>query len=105
MILNNEQPIVIPAVEEKQFPHLWLKNIHISSNSPNHGMIMISAAPYSAVTKEVGQGTVKNIMINDLWAAIENVPEAALAMQAIIAAIEPLEEWSKIQDAESIISE
>ena len=100
MILNNEQPIVIPAVKEKQFPHLWLKNIHISSNSPNHGIIMISAAPYNAQTKEVGQGIAKNIMIEDLWEAIENVPEAALAMQAILAAIGPLEEWSKIQNIE-----
>ena len=105
MILNNEQPITVPAVEQKQFPHLWLKNIHISSNSPKEGMIMITASPYNATTKEVGQGTIKSIMIRDLWAAIENVPEAALAMQAIIAAIEPLEEWFKIQDAESIISE
>jgi hypothetical protein len=92
--LNNNQPIVIPAVPEKQFPHLWLKNIHINSNSPNDGMIMITSAPYNAETKEVGPGTVKNIIIRDLWAAITNVPEAAVAMQAIIAAIEPLEQWN-----------
>jgi len=98
MTLNNSQPIVIQAIEEKQFPHLWLKNIHIISKSPNHGMIMISSSPYNAETKEVGQGTVKNITITDLWGAVENVPEVALAMQAILSAIEPLEEWSKTQD-------
>lgn len=96
--LNNSQPIVIAAIPEKQFPHLWLKNIHISSNSPKEGMIMISSVPYNAETKEVGPGTVKNIMIQDLWSAIENVPEAAAAMQAIIAAIEPLEAWNQQQD-------
>jgi hypothetical protein len=25
MIINNEQPLIRPAAEEKQFPHLWLK--------------------------------------------------------------------------------
>jgi hypothetical protein len=98
MTLNNNQPIIIEAVGEKQFPHLWLKNIHISSNSPNEGMIMITATPYNAQTKEIGPGIVKNIMIRDLWAAIENVPAAAAAMQSIIAAIEPLEAWNQSQD-------
>lgn len=101
--LNNSEPIVIPAVPEKQFPHLWLKDIHINSNSPSEGMIMISSAPYNAETKEVGPGTVKNIMIRDLWAAIENVPEAAIAMQAIIAAIEPLEQWNRDNRARDFI--
>lgn len=98
MTLNNGQPIVIAATPEKQFPHLWLKDIHISSKSPNEGMIIITAVPYNAETKEIGPGTVKNIMVRDLWAAIERVPEAAAAMQAIIAAIEPLEAWNKDQD-------
>lgn len=98
MALNNNQPIVIQAVEEKQFPHLWLKNIHISSNSPSEGMVMITSIPYNDGTKEVGPGVVKNIIIRDLWGAIENVPEAAAAMQAIIAAIEPLETWNQQQD-------
>lgn len=101
--LNNSEPIVIPAVPEKEFPHLWLKNIHINSNSPSEGMITISSVPYNAETKEVGPGTVKNIMIRDLWAAIENVPEAAIAMQAIIAAIEPLEQWNRDNEARDFI--
>jgi hypothetical protein len=96
--LSNNRPIVIPAVPEKQFPHLWLKNIHINSNSPSEGMIIITSVPYNAETKEVGPGIVKNIMIKDLWAAIENVPEAAIAMQAIIAAIGPLEQWNQGRD-------
>ena len=99
MTLNNNQPIVIEATKEKKFPHLWLKNINISSNSPNEGMIMISATPYNAQTKEIGPGIVKNIMIHDLWGAVENVPEAAAAMQAIIAAIEPLEAWNQSQNS------
>ena len=101
MALNNNQPIVIQAVEEKQFPHLWLKNIHINTNSPSEGMIMITSVPYNDETKEVGPGVVKNIMITDLWSAIENVPEAAAAMQAIIAAIEPLEAWNQQQNLQS----
>jgi hypothetical protein len=99
--LNNNNPIVVPAVSEKQFPHLWLKNIRINSNSPSEGMIMITSVPYNAETKEIGPGVVKNIMITDLWGAIANVPEAAAAMQAIIAAIEPLEAWNQQKDLQS----
>ena len=59
---------------------------------------MITSVPYNAETKEIGSGVVKNIMITDLWGAIVNVPEAAAAMQAIIAAIEPLEAWNQQQN-------
>jgi hypothetical protein len=97
MILNNEQPIIIPATEEKQFPHLWLKNIRIDSNSVDQGMIMISAAPYNSLTKEIGGGTVKNIHVRDLWKAVQEVPEVAVAMNAILAAVEPLDAWNKLQ--------
>jgi hypothetical protein len=95
MILNNSQPIVIQAVEEKQFPHLWLKNIHINSDSTSEGTIMIECAPYNAETKEVGHGNVKRIFVRDLWEAVKNIPEAAIAMEAIIAAIEPIEAWNQ----------
>jgi hypothetical protein len=102
--LNNSSPIVVPAVSEKQFPHLWLKNIRINSNSPSEGMIMITSIPYNAETKEIGPGVVKNTVITDLWSAIANVPEAAIAMQAIIAAIEPLEAWNQQQNLQSQIN-
>ena len=98
MILNNEQPIVIAATEEKQFPHLWLKNIHINSNSTSEGKINISIAPYNSSTKEIGSGVIKSIRVNDLWKAVAEVPEVAVAMNAIFAAIEPLENWNKSQD-------
>ena len=97
MILNNEQPITIAATEEKQFPHLWLRNIRIDSNSTNKGTIMISAAPYNSSTKEIGGGIVKNIHTMDLWKAVDEVPEVAAAMNAILAAVEPLEAWNKSQ--------
>ena len=97
MILNNEKPIVIAATEEKQFPHLWLKNIRINADSMNTGMIMISASPYNSLTKEIGGGTVKNIHVMNLWKAVNEVPEVAAAMSAIIAAVEPLEAWNKEQ--------
>ncbi len=98
MILNNEQPIIIAATEEKQFPHLWLKNIHINSNSTSEGTINISIAPYNSSTKEIGSGTIRNVRVRDLWKAVAEVPEVATAMNAIFAAIEPLENWNKLQD-------
>jgi hypothetical protein len=97
MIINNDITITIPASDAKQFPHLWLKNINISSNSADKGLIMISTAPYNSQTKEIGNGTAKNIMVRNLWKAVEEVPEVAAAMNAILAAVEPLDAWNKLQ--------
>ena len=58
---------------------------------------MISAAPYNSLTKEIGGGTVKNIHVRDLWKAVQEVPEVAVAMNAILAAVEPLDAWNKSQ--------
>jgi hypothetical protein len=97
MIINNEQPVVIAATEKKEFPHLWLKNVHINSQSIDQGMIMISAVPYNSLTKEMCDGIVKNIHVMDLWKAANEVPEVATAINAFLAAVEPLDAWNKLQ--------
>lgn len=97
MTLNNTQPIIIPAMEQKEFPHLWLNNIHINTQSTTQGMAIISISPYNSQTQEIGDAIIKNIVVHDLWKAISEVPEVAVAMRAILAAIEPLETWSANQ--------
>jgi hypothetical protein len=68
-----------------------VKNIRINSSSTNKGVIMISAVPYNSLTKEIGAGIVKNINVMDLWKAVDQAPEVAAAMNAILAAVGPLE--------------
>jgi len=98
MILNNTQPITIPATEAKEFPQLWLTSVQIAAPSTTEGFAVISAAPYNSETKEMALELTKRISIHNLWKAVSEVPEAEAAMNALLAAVEPLEAWEKSQE-------
>lgn len=101
MALTNPQTVVIPAVEEKTFPHLWIYNILIHAPTTTSGRIKIETLPYNSDTKEIGSGKdMVAIETGDLWAAVAEVPEAALAMQAIFDAVEPLRAWKEAKQIE-----
>lgn len=94
MPLQNTEPLVIPATEEKTYPHLWLYNTIIHAPSVNNGSIVIETLPYNGDSQEIGSGAnMVPIHTNKLWEAIEEVPEVKTAMNAIFAAIEPLRAW------------
>ena len=97
MPIENENTVVIPAVpavEEKTYPHLWLTDIHIQAANTANGIVNIQAVPYNGDTGEVAQdGPVEVISSANLWGAVQEVPEVALAMQAIFDAVEPLKAW------------
>ncbi len=97
MPIENETTVTVPAVvavPEKTYPHLWLTDIHIQANTNTSGIVNIHAAPYNGVTGEVAEnGPVEVISSDNLWGAVTEVPEVALAMQAIFDAVEPLKAW------------
>lgn len=94
MALPNSNPIVIPSHEAKIFPHLWLYSVSIMAPDINYGKITIEQLPYNADTQEIGDGSmVMPISTDKLWEAVNEVPEVAMAMGAIFAALEPLKNW------------
>lgn len=93
MAIPNTQPVVIPASEEKTFPHLWIKRISINSPNSSEGQLAISTVPYNADTGEIADVEPTVIRSNELWAVINNVPEAAQAMGAIFNAVPYLTAW------------
>ena len=94
MPLQNTETLVIPAVEEKTFPHLWLSNINIYAQSTSNGHVFIETLPYNGDTKEIGsRDNVVVISTDRLWQAVDEVPEVKAAMDAIFAAIVPLRDW------------
>lgn len=97
MLIPNQNPLVIPAVAEKTFPHMWIKNINIVSNSKTHGVLQFTLSPYNGQTDEVHDSILKTIMVDDLWKAIEEVPELGLAFVKIMEAVTPLEAWLQSQ--------
>ncbi len=97
MAINNETTVVVPAVTavpEKSFPHLWLTDINVQAKTTTLGSLNIEAVPYNGETGEVADNTaVDTIYTENLWLAVQEVPEVALAMQAIFNAVEPLKAW------------
>jgi len=94
MTLENPNPVVVPQVSEKVFPHLWLYNIIIHAPTTTTGRITIETLPYNATEQSIGSAQfAETIETGDLWGAVNEVPEAATAMNAIFNAIEPLRAW------------
>lgn len=98
MTLTNPTPVVIPPQPEQVFPHLWLTDIIVASNKTTEGSIYIQTLPYNQETQTIGNRTdAAVIQTNDLWKAVNEVPEVAAAMIAIFEAVEPLRAWINSQ--------
>lgn len=91
MLIENNNPITIPATEEKTFPHWWVKSIHVNTPSPtSKGTAHILICPYNSNTKEVLNQESEMIMIDDVWSEAQDKPEVAAAIQAIVEAVNVL---------------
>jgi hypothetical protein len=94
MPLENPNPVVVPQVSEKVFPHLWIYNINVHAPTVTTGRITIETLPYNNDEQIIGSGNfVESIHTDDLWGAVNEVPEVAIAMGSIFNAIEPLRKW------------
>ena len=95
MKIVNETPVIIPPVEEKTFPDLWIYSINIIAPTTTSGRVQIDLLPYSSDRQEIYPGNHQILSTDDLWSAINEVPEVAQAMGAIFLAIDPLKQWLK----------
>jgi hypothetical protein len=86
MLIENTNPIVIPASEEKTFPNFWVSKIIMDTPSREEGKVYIELNPYNAETKEILNQT-ERVFIQDFWSKSEEVPEISIAMQAILTAV------------------
>ena len=100
MTITNPTPIIIPPTPEQEFTDLWLYNIIIHAPSVDSGLIRIETLPYNADNQHIASGDYMVPIVTDqLWNAVNEVPEVAAAMNAIFAAIEPLRAWIDAQQA------
>ncbi len=94
MTLTNPNPVVIPPTPQQEFPHLWISGIVVHAPTVDKGFIHIETLPYNQGTKSLGDNSFQKIIrTDDLWRAVNEVPEVAQAMMAIFQAVEPLREW------------
>lgn len=100
MTITNPTPIVIPPTPQQEFPHLWISAIVVDAPTVDRGMIHIQTNPYNQDTKTIGDSAYSQVIrTDDLWAAVNEVPEVAAAMFAIFQAVEPLRAWIDAKNA------
>lgn len=87
-------PVVIPATEEKVYPHTWVRNLQVRSHGVDtESSLYVELVPYDASTGEIDHGHPREIRI-PFWGAMNTVPEAQSAMHAVFAAIPALESYA-----------
>jgi hypothetical protein len=105
MIIDNEEPVVIPPSEPKVYPHLWIETLIINAPTPQTGSLLAELMPFNAETQEVGPSEFKQVIsLNNLWQAVQEVPEVAHAFQAILSCVGPVKTWQASQPVPEIIS-
>jgi hypothetical protein len=113
MAISRSSSFTVPAVQEKSFDSVWVRNINIHCPQLNEsgnieGNINLELVPYDSTSgSETLHVTVDNEGVEYLnvpnrangrksfWEAVNEVPEVATAMNAIIAAVEPLKTWAE----------
>jgi hypothetical protein len=94
MTITNPTPIVIPPTPQQEFPHLWISDIVVHAPAVDKGFIHIETKPYNQETKTIGADAFRSIIrTDDLWKAVNEVPEVVAAMYAIFQAVDPLRAW------------
>jgi hypothetical protein len=106
MPIVNPNPVVVPPTPEVVYPYIWLYNIMIHAPAIDTGRITIETLPYNADSQAIGGGDyIQTIQTDQLWKAVAEVPEVAAAMQAIIDAVEPLNNWINLQNQPPVVPE
>jgi hypothetical protein len=104
MKITNDTPFVIPPTEPKTYPDLWIYGLTVLCPSASSGRVEITTLPYNYDTQEIYSGGHVTISTDDLWKAVQEVPEVQMAFGAILQSVEPLKAWiAKNSSVENII--
>ena len=115
MAIPRKTPFTTPPTPEETFNSVWVKNINIHCPQTNEagntdGHIQIELVPYSnsegseSIYAGSDSGAVEILAVplppespKSFWDAVNEVPEVAAAMNAIITAVAPLRAWIEEQ--------
>jgi hypothetical protein len=94
MNIPSPNPLVFPATPEVVFSSLWIKRLLLESNAVDQGKMEAEFLPYNADTKQIAPDNfVQKMSTDDLWTAINEVPEVAAAYAAILDSVAPMMAW------------
>ena len=94
MNIPSPTPLVFPATPEVVFSSLWIKRLLLESNAVDQGKMEAEFLPYNADTKQIApENFVQKMTTDELWKAIDEVPEVAVAYAAILSSVPPMMAW------------
>lgn len=116
MAIPRQTPFTVSPTPEKTFDSVWIKNINIHCPQINEvgntdGHISIELVPYNnsegseAIYVSSGVEGIETLTVptppvasKSFWDCVNEVPEVAAAMGAIISAVAPLRTWIEEQE-------
>lgn len=94
MPIPAKNPIQLNPIPAKVLDILWIYNLSIHCPSTSNGTVKIACLPMSSATGELGPiNLMQMVQTDDLFSAVNEVPEVAAAFQAVINAVAPLQAW------------
>lgn len=93
MPIPSPSPVIIPPnIEEKIFNDLWVLGMRVKAPSPTTGSILFEVCPYDSISGEILPNLASREYVN-LWEAVAEIPEVALAMQSVFDSIPAVLAW------------
>lgn len=99
MQIPSETPFVSAPAAPKTYPDLWLYSLCVLAPSIDSGRIELETLPFDYSTKEISPEGKQTVRTDQLWSAIEEVPEVAQAFAAVAAAVPALKAWLAAKEA------
>jgi hypothetical protein len=89
-----QEPIQTPVIPSKLFDILWIYHLAIHCPTTSRGSVQISCLPMSSSTGDLGSSSLlQTVQTDELFLAVQQVPEVAIAFQSVINAVAPLQAW------------
>lgn len=93
MPISLDEVVISPQIQAKEYPYLWIYNLIIHAPSPTSARATIEYYPMAADGELYVQGGVRKLEAADFFKCLQEVPEVALAYQAVMASIMPMKAW------------
>lgn len=97
MKIENKDPLIIPAQEEKVYDLFWVSEMKVTIPSNTSGSISFRYIPYSSSTGEQASSEHAKVMNIPLWEVVKDVPVAALAMGAVLSSFVDIKQWQDLR--------
>lgn len=95
------EPIIV-APEVKTYDGVWICSFIANFPSTNTGYLRIETKPFSTQIGEIYQTEPEIITTDQIWKLIEEVPQAAIAFNAVITSIPAIKQWIEEQKVQPI---